>query len=57
MVDVTHIDGNGLGYPNPDFKVDFYANGGTKFQPGCPFYVGLPSKGKEALFELGRYLI
>lgn len=52
MVDHVHTDGGAYGYDRPDFKVDLFANGGVKFQPGCPIYVGLPATLTEAIKEI-----
>lgn len=39
FVDVTHTDGGVFGYESADASVDFYANGGSFLQPGCPAVV------------------
>lgn len=36
MVDIIHTDGGGYGTPFSTGSVDFWVNGGHRFQPGCP---------------------
>lgn len=35
MVDIIHTDGGVFGFFKPIGTVDFFANGGVPFQPGC----------------------
>lgn len=36
IVEVIHTDGGSFGYYGESGTVDFYPNGGTPIQPGCP---------------------
>lgn len=35
MVDIIHTDRGFYGFPVSTGTVDFYPNGGTRYQPGC----------------------
>lgn len=43
FVDVIHSDGGFLGEPNACGYADFWPNGGSRFQPGCPVVTSLIS--------------
>lgn len=36
LVDIIHTDAGGYGTPKVTGTVDFWVNGGRRFQPGCP---------------------
>ncbi|XP_054261983.1 lipoprotein lipase-like [Macrosteles quadrilineatus] len=40
FVDIVHTSGGWAGYFDPCGHVDFYPNGGTPIQPGCPISLG-----------------
>ncbi|KAF6210751.1 hypothetical protein GE061_013861 [Apolygus lucorum] len=48
FVDCIHSCGGGLGYPTAICQADFFPNGGTHVQPGCPWYdFGVCSHGRS----------
>lgn len=57
MVDIIHSDRGVYGYPISTGTVDFYPNGGARYQPGCSGTIQLATdKGKKMEINFNLFL-
>lgn len=56
-VDIIHTDAGLYGQPIATGTIDFWPNGGSTLQPGCPFRLGIPLSGNGRMIELNETTI
>lgn len=58
FVDIIHTDAGGFGAPKSTGTVDFWVNGGRRFQPGCPVgeFMFLSDDGTRFLFSINSFI-